>query len=121
AILYSQLKPVFADIDDYLCLDPKSVEQRITNKTKALIFVGMGGNTGQYNEIVKLCHKHDIKIILDAAHMAGTRFHGKHVGADADADATVFSFQAVKNLPTADSGMICFKNAEDDERVRKLT
>lgn len=51
--------------------------------------------------------------------MAGTRIDGEHIGADAD--ATVFSFQAVKNLPTADSGMICFKEAEDDERVRKLT
>ncbi len=119
AILYSKLHPVFADIDDYLCLDPKSVSERITHKTKALIFVGMGGNTGQYSEIVKLCHKHHIKLILDAAHMAGTRFHGAHVGKEAD--ASVFSFQAVKNLPTADSGMICFKDAEDDERVRKLT
>lgn len=119
AILYSKLKPVFADIDDHLCLDPKSVLASMTNKTKALIFVGIGGNTGQYQEIIKLCHKHNIKLILDAAHMAGTRFHGVHVGNEAD--VSVFSFQAVKNLPTADSGMICFKDAEDDERVRKLT
>lgn len=118
-ILYAGLKPVFADVDEYLCLDPKSVEERITPKTKALIFVGIGGNTGQYEKIVKICHKHGIKLILDAAHMSGTRLHGKHVGHDAD--VTVFSFQAVKNLPTADSGMICFKEKEDDERVRKLT
>lgn len=119
AILYSHLHPVFADIDDHLCLDPKSVEARITSKTKALIFVGIGGNTGQYSEIVQLCRKYNIKLILDAAHMAGTRFHGVHVGKEAD--ASVFSFQAVKNLPTADSRMICFKDLEDDERVRKLT
>lgn len=119
AILYSGLQPVFADVDEHLCLDPKSVAERITSKTKALIFVGIGGNVGQYEKIVKLCAKHGIKLILDAAHMAGTRLNGKHVGGDAD--VTVFSFQAVKNLPTADSGMICFREAADDERVRKLT
>lgn len=119
AILYAGLKPVFADVDDFLCLDPESVIKRITPKTKALIFVGIGGNSGQYAKIVEICRTHNIKLVLDAAHMSGTRVDGKHIGGDAD--VTVFSFQAVKNLPTADSGMICFKEAEDDERVRKLT
>ncbi|MEE1888739.1 DegT/DnrJ/EryC1/StrS family aminotransferase [Pseudomonas carassii] len=119
AILYAGMKPVFADVDQYLCLDPESVAKRITPKTKALIFVGIGGNTGQYEKIVKLCQDNGIKLILDAAHMSGSRLNGKHVGVDAD--VTVFSFQAVKNLPTADSGMICFKEKEDDDRVRKLT
>lgn len=119
AILYAGLKPVFADVDDSLCLDPKSVAERITSKTRAVIFVGIGGNTGQYESIVKLCRDRGIMLVLDAAHMAGTRLHGKHVCKEAD--AVVFSFQAVKNLPTADSGMICFKDQSDDERVRKLT
>lgn len=119
AILYAGLKPVFADVDDYLCLDPESVLKRITPKTKALIFVGIGGNVGQYAKIADICRDRNIKLVLDAAHMSGTRVGGKHIGDDAD--VTVFSFQAVKNLPTADSGMICFKEAEDDERVRKLT
>ena len=43
----------------------------------------------------------------------------EHVGKEAD--ATVFSFQAVKNLPTADSGMICFKDEEDDKLARQLS
>lgn len=119
AILYAGLKPVFADVDDYLCLDPESVLKHITPRTKALIFVGIGGNVGQYAKIADICRDRNIKLVLDAAHMSGTRVGGKHIGDDAD--VTVFSFQAVKNLPTADSGMICFREAEDDERVRKLT
>ncbi|WP_298627804.1 DegT/DnrJ/EryC1/StrS aminotransferase family protein [uncultured Legionella sp.] len=119
AILYAGMKPVFADVDQYLCLDPLSVEKHITPRTKAIIFVGIGGNIGQYEKIVALCNKHGIKLILDAAHMAGTRWNGKHIGHEAD--VSVFSFQAVKNLPTADSGMICYKELEDDEHVRKLT
>jgi dTDP-4-amino-4,6-dideoxygalactose transaminase len=119
AILYCNLRPVFADVDDYLCLDPASVEARITPKTRAVMFVGMGGNTGQYEKIVELCRARGLKLILDAAHMSGTRVGGHQVGPEPD--AVVFSFQAVKNLPTADSGMICFKDREDDERVRKLS
>lgn len=119
AILYEQLKPVFADVDDSLCIDPSDVERKITNRTRAVMFVGIGGNVGQYAEVLKLCKARGLVLILDAAHMAGTRVRGRHVGGDAD--CTVFSFQAVKNLPTADSGMICFKDAEDDARARRLT
>lgn len=119
AIVYNGLAPVFADVDDSLCLDPQSVLARITDRTRAVMFVGLGGNTGRYAEVLKICRDKGIAMILDAAHMAGTRVEGKHVGYDAD--ATVFSFQAVKNLPTADSGMICFADAKDDEEVRKLS
>ncbi|WP_255988786.1 DegT/DnrJ/EryC1/StrS family aminotransferase [Chitinolyticbacter albus] len=118
AIMYEGLTPVFADVDESLCLDPADVERKITAKTRAVIFVGLGGNVGQYDKIRELCERHGIKLILDAAHMAGSRNHGKHVGHDAD--VAIFSFQAVKNMPTADSGMICFREEEDDARARKL-
>lgn len=119
SILQANLKPIFADVDEYLCLDPISVQKHITPKTKAVMFVGIGGNTGQYEKIVKICQKKKISLILDAAHMAGTRMHGVHVGLEAD--ATIYSFQAVKNLPTADSGMICFKDEKLDAQARKLS
>jgi dTDP-4-amino-4,6-dideoxygalactose transaminase len=125
SIMYENLKPIFADVDEYLCLNPKSVEAQINKKTKAILFVGIGGNTGQYNEIVKICKKHKLKLILDAAHMSGTFIECpetkeiKHVGYNAD--VTVFSFQSVKNLPTADSGMICFNNEDYDNLTRKLS
>lgn len=128
SILYNNLKPIFADVDDQLCLDPKSVESLITRKTKAVMFVGIGGNIGQYREIKELCVKHNLKLILDAAHMAGTTvnrvFHGvaqskAHIGWDAD--VSIFSFQSVKNMPTADGGMICFNNRDYDNLARKLS
>jgi len=119
AIVYNNFQPVFADVDESLCIDPASFLERITDRTRAVMFVGLGGNTGKYAEVLKICREKGIAMILDAAHMAGTRIKGRHAGYDAD--ATVFSFQAVKNLPTADSGMICFANAEDDAEVRKLS
>ena len=118
AILLAGLKAVFADIDDTLCLDPKSVEEHITEKTKAVLFVGLGGNTGHFKEIAKICKKHKLRLVLDAAHMSGTRYKdGETPGQEAD--VVVYSFQAVKNLPTADSGMICFKDANYDRIVRE--
>lgn len=119
AILYERLRPVFADVDQFLCLDPESVAQRITSRTRAVLFVGFGGNTGQLDAIVALCKDRGLKLILDAAHMSGTRFHGRHVGLEGD--VAVFSFHAVKNLPTADSGMICFPDADSDAAVRHWT
>lgn len=119
AILYERLKPVFADVDQYLCLDPASVAERITPRTRAVIFVGFGGNAGQLDAIVSLCRERGLRLILDAAHMSGTRYHGRHVGLEAD--VTVFSFHAVKNLPTADGGMICFPDADSDAAVRHWT
>ena len=119
AILYAGLRPVFADVDENLCLDPGSIERLLSSKTRAVIFVGMGGNSGQLPAVAAFCRRHGLRLILDAAHMSGTRIDGQHVYPEAD--VVVFSFQAVKNLPTADSGMICFKDAEDDEKARKLS
>jgi dTDP-4-amino-4,6-dideoxygalactose transaminase len=121
AILYEQLTPVFADVDDSLCLDPTSVEKLITKRTKAIIYVGVGGNAKNYSEILALAKKHNITFILDAAHMAGTKWatDGEHIGLDAD--CTIFSYQAVKNCPSSDSGMICFKNSKHDIHARRLS
>lgn len=120
AILLSRMHAVFADVDDTLCLDPESVEARITEKTKAVLFVGLGGNTGRFKEVAKICKKYNLKLILDAAHMAGTKYtNGETPGKEAD--VVVYSFQAVKNLPTADSGMICFKDEAYDKIVREKT
>ena len=128
SIMYENLKPVFADVDESLCLDPKSVESKITSNTKAVMFVGIGGNTGELLKIKDICKKYNLKLILDAAHMAGTKIKKIHCGVamteehvGEEADVTIFSFQAVKNLPTADSGMICFKDSEDDKLARQLS
>ena len=131
SIIYSGFKPVFADVNEHLCLDPKSIKEKITKNTKAIMYVGMGGNTGDMREIQWICKEHGLKLILDAAHMAGT--YTKEMAPDPagggysvahcgwEADVSVFSFQAVKNLPTADSGMICFKVELHDRLARKLS
>lgn len=120
AILYENMHPTFADVDEFLCLDPEDVEKKINNRTRAVMFVGYGGRVGQLDKIVKICKEHNLKLILDAAHMSGTRVNGICPGTWEGVDVAVYSYQAVKNLPTGDSGMICFADEENDKLVRQL-
>ena len=117
SILYEGLKAVFADTDDYGCLDPSSIEERITSRTRAVLFVGLGGSVGQYEKIRDICRDRKLALIVDAAHLTGSRV--KHQTACSDADVLIYSFQAVKNLPTSDSGMICFQDGTLDSMARQ--
>jgi len=118
-LLYERLKPVFCDVDKYLCLDPDEIEKHITTHTRAVMFMGMGGSVGQLDRVKKICDANGLALILDAAHMAGTRVDNKHVGHEAT--VSVFSFHAVKNLPTADAGMVCFDHSLLDNKARQLS
>src|SRR4030067_804819 len=103
-------EPWFCDIDESLTLDPVELEKVLSknrNDILAVIFVAVGGNIGNYHQILEICRKHSTPLILDAAHAMGTYIGNRHIGPDPD--ETVFSFQSVKNLPTADSGMLCCK------------
>lgn len=120
AIMYENLKPVFADVDEYLCLDPVDVEKKITGKTKAIIFVGYGGRVGQLDKIIEICKKHNLRLILDAAHMSGTKVNGVFPGTWEGVDVAVYSYQAVKNLATGDSGCICWNDEESHLLTKQL-
>lgn len=120
AIMYENLKPVFADVDEYLCLDPVDVERKITEKTRAVMFVGYGGRVGQLDKIISLCKKYGLRLILDAAHMSGTKVNGICPGTWDGVDVAIYSYQAVKNLPTGDSGCICWNDKASAELTKKL-
>lgn len=122
AILYENMTPLFCDVDEGLCLDLSDMKKKYEenkDKVKGIMYVGIGGNVGQLAEIKKWAKEENLPIILDAAHMCGTRVDGVHI--DPDVEAVCFSFQAVKNLPTGDSGAVCFKNKQDDELARELS
>ncbi|NLY18958.1 MAG: DegT/DnrJ/EryC1/StrS family aminotransferase [Clostridiaceae bacterium] len=120
AIFYENMHVTFADVDEYLCIDPDDVEKKINGKTRAVIFVGYGGRVGRLDKIIEICRKNNLKLILDAAHMSGTRVNGVCPGTWDGVDVAVYSFQAVKNLPTGDSGMICFKEERFDKLARQI-
>lgn len=120
AIMYENLHPIFADVDEYLCIDPEDVERKITDKTRAVIFVGYGGRVGQLEQVIKICKNYHLKLILDAAHMSGTKVDGICPGTWEGVDVAVYSYQAVKNLATGDSGCICWSDEASNELTKRL-
>lgn len=103
--LYCGARPVFADIDlETYNIDPISIEAHITDKTKAVIAVDFTGQAVKIKEIRKICDKHNLIFIEDAAHAIGTMYDGKSVGSLAD--MTCFSFHPVKTVTAGEGGAI---------------
>lgn len=119
-ILLKGAKAVFADIDPVTYnLDPKKVEEKITDKTKAVIPVHFGGMPCDIEGFERLSGKYGIKVIYDAAHAAGSMYKGKKLGGFGD--MSVYSFQSNKNMSTlGEGGAVTTNNKEYFERVEHI-
>lgn len=105
--------PIFADIQyetGNIC--PKSIEEKITEKTKAIMPVHWGGYPCDLDEIHAVAKKYNLIVIEDAAHAIGATYKGKAVGSISD--FTCFSFQAIKHLTTGDGGALCCLNSDSN-------
>lgn len=111
AVLYCGGTPIFADIDPVTYnIDPDRIEEKITNKTKAIIPVDFSGQSVDMDRIKEIADKHDLIIIEDAAHALGSEYKGRKVGSQAD--MVEFSFHPVKPITTAEGGILT-TNSED--------
>jgi dTDP-4-amino-4,6-dideoxygalactose transaminase len=116
AALNENATPVFADIEaDTLLMDPDSVRQKITEKTKALIVTNLWGLCARLDELRQICDENGIFMIEDCAHNMCSFWKGKHAGTFGHIG--VFSFQQGKHLPTGDGGMM---TTDDDDLDHKL-
>lgn len=114
--VYVGATPVFADIDpETYNIDPASIEAHITDKTKAVVAVAYTGQSVDYARIQKICDKHGLTLITDAAHAIGTKYNGQPVGSIGD--MTCFSFHPVKTVTSGEGGAI---TTNDPELFRKL-
>jgi len=105
SVLHVGARPVFADIfDDRPVLDPTDVARRVTDRTKAILVVHYGGEPSDMDEIGAIARRHNLTVIEDAAHALGATYKGRPVGTLGD--YAIFSFQAIKQLTTADGGML---------------
>lgn len=108
--------PVFAESErDSLGLDPASIEERITDRTKAIVVVHLFGMPSKMNEIMAIARRHDLKVIEDASHAHGANYHGSPIGTIGD--VAVFSMQANKLCPSAEGGMLLTDDDGIAERV----
>jgi dTDP-4-amino-4,6-dideoxygalactose transaminase len=111
AISATGATPVACDIDPTtMTLDWRDAEKRLTSKTKALMPVHYGGGVGALDEIYAFAHKHDLRVIEDAAHAFGTKYQGKRVGGFGD--ISCFSFDGIKNITSGEGGCIVTDDPE---------
>jgi len=105
SVLYNNGKVKFAEIDpNTMCIDVKSIQNNITDKTKVILPVHFGGMPANLDEIRKLCKKNNLFLIEDAAHAAGATYKKKKIGLHGD--FVCFSFHPVKNLAMPNGGAI---------------
>lgn len=115
-VLYCGGTPVFADINPRTYnIDPKSIEKKITDRTKAIVAVDFTGQAVELDEIRAICEKHNLILIEDAAHSIGTKYNGQPVGSIAD--MTTFSFHPVKTVTAGEGGAVM---TNDETLYRKL-
>ena len=115
-IIANGARIVWADVDPYTGnIDPKDVENKITNKTKAIVMVHWGGNPCEISAINEIGKKHGIKVVEDAAHAIGMEYKNKKVGNFSD--FTAISLQAIKCITSVDGGILMMKNEEDYKRA----
>ncbi len=107
--------PVFADINENnVNISPKSIKEKITPNTAAILVVHVGGVPCDMQEIMRF----GIPVVSDAAHAIDARYKGEHISAWAD--YTMFSFQAIKQLNTGDGGALVVRDDEQYRRGEKL-
>ncbi|MGR9115857.1 MAG: DegT/DnrJ/EryC1/StrS family aminotransferase [Gammaproteobacteria bacterium] len=120
AICYLGAKPVFVDIDPKTFnIDPASIENAITPKTKAVMPVHLFGQPADLISIQQICDKHNLKLIEDCAQSFGAQINGQQTGSFGNAAG--FSFFPSKNLGAfGDGGLVTTQSDETAAKVKKL-
>lgn len=115
-VLYCGARPIFADIDpETYNIDPRKVEEAVTERTKAVVVVDYTGQSVDLKPIQKICKEHNLTLIEDGAHVIGTKYQGKANGSISD--MTTFSFHPVKTVTGGEGGAVL---TNDGTLYRKL-
>ena len=112
--------PVFADIDPKTrCITPKSIDERVTTKTRAIMPVHIYGQPAEMLSILEVAKAHNLSVIEDCSQAHGAEIHGQKVGTFADFSA--YSCYPTKNLGgTGDGGIILCRSKEFSEKIKSL-
>src|SRR5262245_57670016 len=120
AAVWNGAEPVFADVKDDMSftIDPADVEARITDRTVAILSVDPYGIACDYEALVAIGRRRDLRVLFDSAPSFGTTVGGRHVGGFGDAQ--IFSFHATKAFNTMEGGCLCSNDKNLLERARAI-
>ena len=120
AVLYCGAKPIFVDVDPKTYnIDPGLIEEKITEKTKAIIPVHTFGQPADMDPIMEIASDYGLRVIEDAACAHGAKYKGNFAGTIGDTGC--FSFHARKGMTTGEGGMVVTDNKELAEEIRSLS
>jgi len=117
-VLYNNATPIFVDIDDTLNIDTRLIEERITEKTKAIINIDLGGNVSNYSELQRISKKYDIPLLVDGAQSLGSKYQGVSCCTHGFVNTT--SFHAAKILTTIEGGMVFTKDESVYNKAKSI-
>ena len=119
AVLQAGATPVFADVDGKTFqIDPKSIELKITSKTKAIITVALYGLSPDMEPICALADKHGLNVVEDNAECFLGYYKGKVAGTSGHCAS--FSFQSSKHLSSGEGGMLITDDLELANKIRRI-
>jgi len=117
-VTWLKAKPVLIDSEEgNFNMNVKKIEEKITPNTKVIMPVHYGGHPCEMDEILNIAKKYNLKIIEDAAHAVGSEYKGKKIGSIGD--VTCFSFYVIKNMTTAEGGMVTTNDDLIADKIRK--
>ena len=118
-VLMQNAVPIFCDIEtESLGLDPRAVDEAISDRTKAIILVHMFGYPAQVREIADVARRHGIALVEDASHAHGASVGDQRLGTFGD--VSVFSLHQRKSLSVGDGGVVCTDDSGLYESIRRL-
>ncbi len=121
AAIYAGTTPVFADIDyDTVNIDPQSIKNLITKRTKAIFPVDFAGLPADMSQIFEMAKRRGLKVVEDASHALGSQYGRKKVGSCQFSDMTTFSFHPVKHITTGEGGCITTNSKVYYEKLKAL-
>lgn len=117
AILYEKATPVFVDIEpETYNLDPDDLERKITKRTKAIMAVDIFGHPAEWDEILEIADRYNLRVIDDSCEALGAEYKGKKIGQFGD--ASCFAFYPNKQMTTGEGGVIV-TNSEDIAKLAR--
>lgn len=118
-IVQNNLRPVLVDIDrDTFNIDAEALEAKITSRTKVILPVHFAGLSVNLDKIYAIAMKYNLRVVEDAAHALGTKYHAQQIGGFGDIQ--VFSFQANKNITCAEGGCIVTRDKAIHDKIKIL-
>ncbi|MEW6602127.1 MAG: DegT/DnrJ/EryC1/StrS family aminotransferase [Nitrospirota bacterium] len=119
SIMWERCKPVFVDVDpDTFNIDPKKIEEKITDKTSAILPVHVFSNPCDVDAIQEIADKYNLKVIYDAAHAMCVQYKGRSILEYGDISAT--SFHATKIFQSGEGGACVTADKKLSDRIRRL-